>query len=63
VARLDGAVARFESALQTFATTTRDFHEFNVHLKDNDPAPQSHIRRFERFIEISVWPTIPGRKL
>ncbi|MGA7740934.1 MAG: hypothetical protein ABSF35_09145 [Polyangia bacterium] len=35
VARLDGAVARFESALQAFATTTRDFHEFNAHLKDN----------------------------
>jgi hypothetical protein len=35
VALLDGAVARFESALQTFAGTTRDFHEFNAHLKDN----------------------------
>ena len=35
IALLDGAVARFESALQTFATTTKDFHEFNAHLKDN----------------------------
>jgi hypothetical protein len=35
VARLDGAVARFEAALQAFATTTGDFHEFNAHLKDN----------------------------
>jgi hypothetical protein len=35
VALLDGAVTRFESALQTFASTTKDFHEFNVHLKDN----------------------------
>jgi hypothetical protein len=35
VASLDGAVSRFESALQTFATTTRDFREFNAHLKDN----------------------------
>lgn len=35
VAQLDGAVARFEQALQTFATTTRDFREFNAHLKDN----------------------------
>jgi hypothetical protein len=34
-ARLDGAVTRFESALQAFATTTRDFREFNLHLKDN----------------------------
>ena len=35
VARLDGAVARFESALQAFASTTGDFHQFNAHLKDN----------------------------
>jgi len=35
VALLDGAIARFESALQGFATTTKDFHEFNAHLKDN----------------------------
>jgi hypothetical protein len=35
VARLDGAVSRFEFALQAFATTTRDFREFNAHLKDN----------------------------
>jgi hypothetical protein len=35
VARLDGAVSRFEYALQAFATTTRDFREFNAHLKDN----------------------------
>ena len=35
VARLDGAVSRFEFALQAFATSTRDFREFNAHLKDN----------------------------
>lgn len=35
VARLDGVVARFEGALQAFATSTRDFREFNAHLKDN----------------------------
>ncbi|HEY5955621.1 MAG TPA: hypothetical protein VIV60_03665, partial [Polyangiaceae bacterium] len=35
VVLLDGAVARFESALLNFASTTRDFHEFNAHLKDN----------------------------
>jgi hypothetical protein len=35
VALLDNAVGRFESALQTFASTTKDFHEFNAHLKDN----------------------------
>jgi hypothetical protein len=32
---LGGAVQHFESALETFATTTRDFREFNLHLKDN----------------------------
>lgn len=35
VAQLDGTVTRFEAALQNFATTTRDFREFNLHLKDN----------------------------
>ena len=29
------AIARFEAALQKFAGTTGDFHEFNAHLKDN----------------------------
>ncbi len=33
--RLDGTVVRFETALQNFAKSTRDFHEFNAHLKDN----------------------------
>jgi methyl-accepting chemotaxis protein len=35
VARLEGAVAGFEQALSTFSSTTRDFREFNHHLKDN----------------------------
>jgi hypothetical protein len=35
IALLDGAVARFESALKGFASTTKDFHDFNAHLKDN----------------------------
>ena len=35
IALLDGAIARFESSLQGFASTTKDFHEFNAHLKDN----------------------------
>jgi hypothetical protein len=35
VARLEGAVAEFDSALQKFAASTRDFREFNHHLKDN----------------------------
>jgi len=33
--RLETAVASFEAALQKFASTTGDFHEFNAHLKDN----------------------------
>jgi methyl-accepting chemotaxis protein len=35
VERLEGVVARFDSALQAFSTSTRDFSEFNAHLKDN----------------------------
>lgn len=35
VAHLNEAVSRFEYALQTFAQNTRDFNEFNLHLKDN----------------------------
>jgi hypothetical protein len=35
VAVLGNAIVRFEAALQSFATTTKDFHEFNAHLKDN----------------------------
>jgi methyl-accepting chemotaxis protein len=35
VAQLAGAVDQFEAALTTFAGTTRDFREFNLHLKDN----------------------------
>jgi len=35
VAGLENVVMQFGSALQTFAGTTRDFREFNVHLKDN----------------------------
>jgi methyl-accepting chemotaxis protein len=35
VAQLQQSVAQFDNALQTFALTTRDFREFNLHLKDN----------------------------
>jgi len=35
VLRLENAVADFDAALQRFATNTRDFGEFNLHLKDN----------------------------
>ncbi|HLV65266.1 MAG TPA: MotA/TolQ/ExbB proton channel family protein [Polyangiaceae bacterium] len=35
VAKLEGAVERFDDALSKFSATTRDFREFNLHLKDN----------------------------
>jgi MotA/TolQ/ExbB proton channel family len=35
VAKLEAMVTHFDSALQGFAATTRDFREFNLHLKDN----------------------------
>ncbi len=35
VGRLESVVARFDSALHAFSTSTRDFTEFNAHLKDN----------------------------
>ncbi len=35
IARLEAVVARFESSLTTFTASSREFHEFNAHLKDN----------------------------
>jgi MotA/TolQ/ExbB proton channel family len=35
VAGLESAIMQFNAALQSFAGTTRDFKEFNLHLKDN----------------------------
>lgn len=35
VQALERSVVRFEGALNQFASNTRDFHEFNIHLKDN----------------------------
>jgi hypothetical protein len=35
VDQLQGTVAQFEAALVSFSATTRDFREFNFHLKDN----------------------------
>jgi hypothetical protein len=35
VAALEAAVGQFGEALRTFSATTRDFREFNLHLKDN----------------------------
>lgn len=35
VAKFEGSMTRFESSLTQFADRTRDFQEFNLHLKDN----------------------------
>ncbi len=35
VHQLQQSVAQFDAALQNFSATTRDFREFNFHLKDN----------------------------
>jgi hypothetical protein len=35
VAALEAAVGRFDGSLRGFSATTREFHEFNMHLKDN----------------------------
>jgi len=35
VSQLNAAVGQFEAALTAFSATTRDFREFNLHLKDN----------------------------
>ncbi len=62
VARLDGAVARFESALQAFSTTTRDFHEFNLHLKDNVQRLSLIFADLSDSLKAQLGATIPGRK-
>ena len=35
VAQLESVVGQFDASLQAFATSTRDFREFNAHMKDN----------------------------
>ncbi len=35
VSRLEGVVGEFHQALQSFSTSTREFGELNLHLKDN----------------------------
>ena len=63
VARLDGAVARFESALLAFSSTTRDFHEFNVHLKDNVQRLSLTFADLSDSLKAQLGATVPGRKL
>jgi hypothetical protein len=63
VARLDGVVARFESALQAFSTTTGDFHEFNVHLKDNVQRLSLTFADLSDSLKAQFGAAISGRKL
>jgi hypothetical protein len=63
VARLNGAVVHFEAALQTFATTTRDFHEFNLHLKDNVQRLSLTFADLSNSLKAQFGATIPGRKV
>jgi hypothetical protein len=62
IALLDGAVARFESALQVFATTTTDFHEFNAHLKDNIQRLSLTFADLRDSIKTQIGAIAPGRK-
>jgi hypothetical protein len=54
VARLEGAVAQFDGALQTFAGNTRDFQEFNLHLKDNVQRMSLHFGDFSETLKTQV---------
>ena len=63
IALLDGAVARFESALQAFATTTTDFHEFNAHLKDNVQRLSLTFADMRDSLKSQVGAIGPGRKI
>jgi len=63
IARLDVAVARFESALQKFASTTGDFHEFNAHLKDNIQRLSLTFADVSDSLKSHIGSTGPGRKV
>jgi hypothetical protein len=62
IARLDVAVARFESALQKFASTTGDFHEFNAHLKDNVQRLSLAFGDMSATLKAQLGPLRPGPK-
>ncbi len=63
IALLDGAVARFEGALQGFATTTKDFHEFNAHLKDNIQRLSLTFADVSASLKSQIGAAGPGRKV
>lgn len=63
VAVLGDAIGRFEVALQSFATTTRDFHEFNAHLKDNVQRLSLTFADVRDSIKAQMVATGPTRKI
>jgi hypothetical protein len=62
VTRLDTTVARFEAALHSFATTTKDFHEFNAHLKDNVQRLSLTFADLSDSLKTQLGALPPGRK-
>jgi hypothetical protein len=62
IARLDGAIGTFEAALQKFASTTGDFHEFNAHLKDNVQRLSLAFGDMSATLKTQLAPLRPGPK-
>jgi methyl-accepting chemotaxis protein len=62
VGRLESAVAGFDSALQRFATNTRDFGEFNLHLKDNVQRMSLSFGDFSETLKNEVGALKAGRR-
>jgi methyl-accepting chemotaxis protein len=60
VAQLQQSVDQFDNALNTFATTTRDFREFNLHLKDNVQRMSLSFADFSEALKAQVGPV--GRR-
>jgi methyl-accepting chemotaxis protein len=62
VGRLESAVAGFDSALQRFAANTRDFGEFNLHLKDNVQRMSLSFGDFSETLKNEVGALKAGRR-
>jgi hypothetical protein len=62
VERLQAAIGTFEGALQKFAGTTGDFHEFNAHLKDNVQRLSLTFGDMSATLKTQLGPLRPGPK-
>jgi hypothetical protein len=60
--RLEDAVARFEAALRAFSTSTREFGEFNAHLKDNIQRMSLSFGDFSDALKGQVVALTPGER-